>query len=303
MTEPACDQLVEWLGMRLRVPGDWEIVRHSLGTLKGGLTFVDRRKQRLQLRWTRCKKPPLIDKMFDDHVALQRKDHPDALIEPFRLGRWQGLDRDMGEGVRLSRAAWYDASGRVLIEAILSHLDAETELRDEVLESIDIAELLEEATRWAAFGLRIQTPPDFRAASATISAGEATFVFHQLDQPGGEKPRPGRGTLTRMGMADGWFLGNLQKLLEAQNPKNRFDFNEAVLDESQTGNQRATALRATSVEPGPRIKRLAGQLRTRRDLLWHDPDANAVFHIHTLSFDKAPVLADDFLFQPVKEVA
>ncbi len=301
MTRPACDQLIEWLGLRLRVPGDWEIVRHSLGTLKGGITFVDRRKQRLQLRWTRCKKPPLVEKMLSDHTSRQLRDEPDALIEPFVFGQWSGRSRVMGGGVTLTRAAWYDVGDRVLIEAILSHRDDEQMLRDELLSSIELAEPMDFATRWRAFGFAAQCPADFRAVTATINAGEATLVFHQLDKPGGEKPRAGRGTLARMGMADGWFMGNLQRLLEAQHPKVTFDCTEVVLDELVTGGQRATALRATSLEPGPRIKKLAGRLRTRRDLLWHDADANAVFHIHTLSYEKAPVDPTDFRLQPAKE--
>jgi len=300
----ACDQHIRWLGLRLDVPAQWEIVRHSLGTLKGGLTFVDRRKQRLQVRWTACRKPPLIEKMLDDHTARQLKQDAGAAIEPVGLGRWAGRVRDMGRDVQLTRAALFDAQHSVMLEAIMSHYVEEQTLRDTVLDSLSLEQPMDRATRWQAFGVAIENPPDFQAVSATINAGEAGFVFHQVNEPGGDKARPGRATLARMGMADGWFRGDLTKLLEAQNPKLDFAFNEVVLDTKQTGaDRRVTAVRAKCVEAGPRIKRLAGRLRTRRDLLWHDETANAVFHIHTLSFEKAPVEPDAFALRPAREVA
>lgn len=298
------DQHIRWLGLRLDVPGEWEVVRHSLGTLKGGLTFVDRRKQRLQVRWTACRKPPLIDKMLEDHTAHQLKQDPDADITPIRIGPWDGRVRDLGEDVQLTRVVMFDPQHSVMLEAMLSHYVEEQGMRDAVIESIDLAEPMDQPTQWRAFGVAIENPPDFQATAATINAGEATFKFQQVKAPGSDKPTPGRATLARMGMADGWFRGDLKKLLEAQNAKVDFDFIEVLLDMAQTGSaQRVTAVRATSTEPGPRIKRLAGRLRTRRDLIWHDADANAVFHIHTLSFEKTPVECDAFALRPAGEEA
>jgi hypothetical protein len=303
MTEPTCAQSIAWLGLRLAVPTDWEVVRHSLSLRKGGLTLVDRRRQRLQLRWTACRKPPLLDRMLDDHRARQLKDEPDALIEPYHHGPWRGLVRELDDQTWLTRAAWYEPNERVLLEAVVSHGDGELEMRDALIDGIDLAEPMREATTWRVFGLAAQTPERFRAYASSVNAGEVSLSFAEYDAPGGEKLRPGRATLTRLGMADGWFAGDLGKYLQAREPKLRFVINERILDEAFTGGARATAVTARCIEPGPRIKRLAGRLRTRRDLLWHDASVNAVFHIRTLSFDKAPIEPTAFRLGPAKEVA
>lgn len=301
MAEPTCDQLIAWLGLRLSVPADWEVVRHSLGTLKGGLTLVDRRRQRLQLRWTACRKPPLIERMLEDHRSRQFEDEPDAVIESFRLGPWDGLVRSLDDRGLLTRAACYDPTQKVLLEAVVGHGEDELALRDEVIESIELAEPMTEATHWRAFGLEAWTPPRFRVSAASVKPAEVSLSFEQLDQPGGHKLRPGRATLTRLGMADGWFGGDLAQLLRARDPKPRYEITERVLDQAVTGGPRATALVARSIEPGPRLKRLAGRLRTRRDLLWHDAAANAVLQISTLSFEKSPVEPTDFVLHPAGE--
>ncbi len=305
MTEPTCTQSIAWLGLRLAVPADWEVVRHSLNLLKGGLTLVDRRRQRLQLRWTACKKPPLIERMLHDHRARQLKDEPDAHIQSYRHGPWEGLVRELDESTRLTRAAWYEPDQKVLLEAVISHgqEEVELELRDELIDSIDLTEPMNQATTWCAFGFAAHNPPNFRAYTSAIHAGEASLTFVEYDRPGGEKLRPGRATVTRLGLADGWFAGDLGKFLRAREPKLRFDITERVLDEAFTGGRRATAVCARSIEPGPRLKRLAGRLRTRRDLLWHDPSANAVFHIHTLSFEKTPIEPTEFRLGPAREAA
>lgn len=303
MTEPTCAQSIAWMGLRLAAPADWEVVRHSLSPRKGGLTLVDRRRQRLQLRWTACRKPPLIDRMLDDHRARQLKDEPDAVIASYQHGPWRGLVRELDEQTFLTRAAWFEPNERVLLEAMISHGEEELELRDTLIDAIDLAEPMREATVWRAFGIRAWTPARFRAYASSVNAGQVSLTFAEYESPGGEKQRPGRATLTRLGMADGWFGGDLGKYLRAREPKLRFVINERVLAEDFTGGARATAVAAQCTEPGPRIKRLAGRLRTRRDLLWHDASVNAVFHIHTLSFDKAPIEPTDFRLGPAKEVA
>ena len=59
-------QTIEWLGMRFRVPDEWEIVRHSSKRRTGTLMFVDRRRQRMQLSWTECRGEPDKVQLFND---------------------------------------------------------------------------------------------------------------------------------------------------------------------------------------------------------------------------------------------
>ena len=61
---PPCEQVIQWLGLRLCVPADWQVVRHSLAADRGGLVFVDRYRQRLQLNWTQVPCEPDLDRMI-----------------------------------------------------------------------------------------------------------------------------------------------------------------------------------------------------------------------------------------------
>lgn len=302
LTPPIRCQTIEWLGTSLRVPDDWEISRHNLNPLRGALTFVDRRRQRLQFRWTQCRKPPLLERMFADHRSAQLKQDPDAQMDEFRHGSWQGLVHRFGAQQTLIRAARYDAIHQLLLEATFSQDDHQPQLSHELLDSIQTRCRPFFAHRLTAFGIRTVYPPAFRAVSAKIQVGRTTIALQQYKAPGSEKPRPGEAALRKLGMADGWLRDDLSTFLKTENPKSRFQFEEKLLNESMTGGKAVLATIARSIEPGPRLKRFAGRLRIRQDLLWHSEPHNAVFHIQTLSFKRHPIEPDQFELQPVEEV-
>lgn len=290
-----CVEPVEWMGLSLRVPADWEIVRHSLVPRKGGLTFVDRRHQRLQATWTQCVKPPLMDRMLDDHRARQLKDEPEASFERFRHPTgFEGLHRLYDDGRVITRLARFDQATDRLLELVVLHKPERDDagLLDALAAAARITARPEAARRWRAFGLDITAPDGFIAVGCQANPADVTVQFAKA----GTKKHAGRpgptATVRRLGMADGWFAGDLEKTLKALEPKARFTFDKGgAIHEQPTGAD--PSVTATAVEAGPRLKRMAGLLRHRRDLLYHNQSANTLVHVSTFSRDTEPLRPGD----------
>ncbi|MEM6459471.1 MAG: hypothetical protein AAF710_08790 [Planctomycetota bacterium] len=162
---------VEWLNLRLSLPGDWEVVRHAVSTRKGALTLADRRRQRMQVMWTACGARPDVGAMLTAYRVQQATRVRD--LGGDLLAGWRGVCRvtetDDGERSWLWRAASYDAGSRRLVEAVWTgEGEAAFAAGAGVLEALEVLGPAEAARRVRAFGLDVRHPAGWRLDGAAV---------------------------------------------------------------------------------------------------------------------------------------
>src|SRR5258706_1917755 len=131
---------LSWFGCRALLPRDWEVVRHSTDPERGSLHVVDRRKQRLELSWTRADSEPDFERLLSDWTARERAlDAGVRLREPDERRGLRVLELETGEN-RLTRAIGFDRASSRLIELLLI-AETEPEMRESaaILESFSLS--------------------------------------------------------------------------------------------------------------------------------------------------------------------
>ena len=195
-------QRVQWLGVSLEVPAEWEIVRHAVDRTRGTLSFVDRRHQRLSLSWVPCEREPDIARMMSDSRSrdeLTEKAHGFTAIpstDGWRGYRWREGERS------LTRAGRYDHCGGRWLEAVVvwpSSRDPELERR--MLASCALAETPVGFRHTRAFGMSVSCPEGWELSRVTAEPGRVAFSY-----------RAGRTTamVSRAKALEGWWGDNLQ---------------------------------------------------------------------------------------------
>lgn len=302
ISDPLPEVLV-WMGIELRVPPAWDILRHSVDPLKGSVSLADRRRQRLQVTWTQCRKRPDMGRMLREYEKREGKRDDEAVFDAVKaVGGWRGVHRRFTDTGVLTRVMRYDERYERLIELALTwHEDAgEDDLAAAVMAGCRFAEPATGARRWRAFGLdftlpelehvegrrRSGEPPMLLPLTVKVEPGDTLFRFAgEVHRRGGKQGgrEAGGGTvevwLRRLGMAEVWYDGDPTALLRSREPKLNFGFDEF----SEGGGGGRNGVEAVSLEPGPRVKRWAGRLRRRRDRVWLDEATDAVLWVTTLS--------------------
>ena len=258
-------QHVEWHGLALRVPSDWEIVRHGLSLAVGTLRFVDRRRERLSLSWAAVRSSPDLGRLLEESTA----GGPDSEApRAFELDSWRGIVRETRSGIE-TRAVAHHAPTSRLLELVVSSPPDELSLVGEILGSLRARDTSAEGWRYRAFGLDVLTPGDFVLTSAPVAPCDVTFCF---ERPAKGRKRPLlRFSARRLGMAAAWFRGDFAQLLAAKVEGVEHGPLEAV---SLNGRE-AHASRGRCIEK--RWVRLFGRGREERALLWSAPDENAIY--------------------------
>jgi hypothetical protein len=288
---PRLLQTIEWMGLKMAVPRDWEIVRHSIVPKSGALTFVDRRRQRLEVVWTDCPREPDVGRMVEDQRARELEQDPGAQVSMLGgLGPWMGVRRVGTDGRVTTRAVrHFPGSGR-LIEAVILTKKNEPGARE--LVAALLAELVavapaSEARRVKAFGLDVTTPQNYRLLSASVKPADVTLKFVTGPAPRWQPVQP-VATIRRMGMADSWYTGEGEKLIRRDSPRVRFEsFSESALKKHR-------ALLAVGEEPTSPVARWLGRGRGRRVVLWRCEAENALYEVATSSSRKQLVRPEDF---------
>lgn len=258
-------QLVEWHGLALRVPSDWEIVRHGLSPAVGTLRFVDRRRERLSLSWAVVRSSPDLGRLLEESTA----DAPELEApRSFEFDQWRGVVQQTRAGTETRAVAHHVATAR-LLELVISSRPDEVALAGEVLGSLRARDSSDEGWRYRAFGLDVLTPGDFVLTSAPVAPCDVTFCF---ERPAKGRKRPLlRFSARRLGMAASWFGGDFAQLLAAKVDGVEHGPLEAV---SLNGRE-AHASRGRCIEK--RWVRIVGRGREERALLWSAPEENAVY--------------------------
>jgi hypothetical protein len=266
------------MGIHLRLPADWHVVRHSLKPELGKLDLVDRRRARLTLSWTQCKSPPDLDRLISDYQDRERLDQADAKVEPLRrLGHWRGFRRAEGEGKTSHRAVRYDSKTARLIELLLLSYrddDRASDLVDRVLGSVELCASTKDVRRWCAFGVDVKTPQNFRLVALKVEPGDVSFSFAEFSEAG-SKPTGAAATIRRLGLVESWHNDDLRGLVIANQKSTRFSKFEPIRQ------SQAPALLASGVQRVRPLRRVLGGLPQHRVLAWRSPSENAIYELST----------------------
>ncbi|HEY2404535.1 MAG TPA: hypothetical protein VGI10_00925 [Polyangiaceae bacterium] len=263
-------QRIDWLGLGLRVPTDWEIIRHSSNPERGALVFVDRRHERLRVSWTECQKEPDLERLIADFTKAKGLESVGPL--------WRRADGTLGFAHRVSHGRWatrsvrYHPLERRLVELELYANDERqaNELTHSVLESFSTTA---EAFGLSAFGLSIAGPAGMELTQADVRPMDVRVELSVVES----KLARTRVSVRKMGAADTWFSGDYRALLERQGPTQYYrSFSTTVVREHD-------ALSAQGRERGPFFQRALGQLATLQALVWLCPVDNAVFVVSSSS--------------------
>ncbi len=283
---------IDWLGLRLRVPEDWEIVRHGLDPARGRLVWVDRRRERLTLAWSRCPSRPDLGRVVSDYRSVLAAELGAASVRsPVDLGDFRAVAAVSVETDRaVTRAVRWDAVGGRLLEAVVlgrASAPGDRALPRRLLMALHVSDSAEGARRFQAFDVDVEVPSGLRLVALTPRPGDVALTFRpgQISARGAGR---GEATLRRLGMADSWYAGDLEGVLRRQEPGARFDRVERLERDG------ATSLLATGSEPGPRWRRVLRRLRVQRSLAWECPAENAVYLVSTRSPERSPLLPSAF---------
>jgi hypothetical protein len=255
---------VEWHGLALSVPRDWEIVRHGLSPALGSLCFVDRRRERLTLSWAAVKSVPDLGRIVHEWAGLACER---GAPRPFDVGSWTGLMLQTAAGVE-TRVVSYDASTMRLLELRILARAGEERLARELIGGIRVRAEAEPVRRFRAFGIDVVVPRDFALRSAAVAPCDVSFRFERA--AGGRETPLLRFSAQRLGMAGTWFDGDFAGLLAAKAP----GVDHGPLQAVRVDGREAHACRGRCLEQ--RWVRLLGRAREERALLWSAPEQNAI---------------------------
>ena len=280
------------MGLSFAAPRSWAASRHDVRAGAGRLVLVDRRRQRLQMTWSALagggpaagEGPDPAALAADWRKRIEAAAGPDdppplaplaAFLPPEASEApeaggiaWAGWCGPGGGGLGTRTDAVAAVGGR-LIDLVL--LDPVEEGRRAGVPSAETLALLGSAApaatpgggggcRWTGLGVDALVPGGWSAASARHEPGASVLAFAGPDRL--------TARFWRRGMAASWFDGDAVALLEESIPAGV----------EATGGRPGSAV-AAGPEPCRLWPRLQGRARRRRDLLWHDPDANAVLGV------------------------
>ncbi|MEX0775516.1 MAG: hypothetical protein WD042_07355 [Phycisphaeraceae bacterium] len=297
MNQARTQQSVIWLGMRLAVPAEWEIVRHAVSPKQGGLSMIDRRDQRLQLSWRELRAAPDLGRMLDDYRSRDAELYPAGkVVGVENAGGWRALRRSAEKGC-LTRAVRYEPAYGRLIELVLpwpggtaapggtvapvaveggaGRYDERVERA--ILESFSMAADPLGPQRWCAWGLDCTAPAGWPLGRAQVKPADVSLVFQH------EKERL---TARRLGAPDLWYHDRPEEFLEQEldGQPNEIQFMR------HRGHQ---ACHSKSQEKTQPYRRLAGLGLEREDLVWHCPLDHVVYQVTAHYRRRKPVSLRD----------
>ncbi len=270
---------VRWLGMSMWIPDEWEIVRHSVREERGQLSFVDRRKQRLQVAWSACSRRPDTKWVFDDFRARDKHRTPDCEIdENFQFEKWTGYHRT-AEGQTLTRAGMYDHKFKRWIDVAIPWNDSlDEDFEKELLHNFRTVGPDKGRNRIDAFDIHLDTPESWVLSKAEVGPAETVFTFDS-----------GRGEVKvrRRAMPEAWFDGHLEHLLQRSTAgkwRGSYSFRSSRLHET-------CAFEGREKQFSPRW---FVQRRTlREDRAWLCPESNAIFQVTSQFPRKEPLSPEE----------
>jgi hypothetical protein len=192
--------LIGWQGLRVQVPADWDIAAISGDWTAGYLRIDDREATRAEIKWAQSQVN--TSKALDTYLrqlkkktrgrveiergvkVVSKRSQPDKSLSGFSWQSEQGRARGVIWRCR--------HCGRTVIAQVMGRGDENVEaLARDVLTTLQ-DHPVEGVATWAAYGLVVQIPGDFRLESQRLMAAYIEMVFAE---------RKRRLRVTRWGMA------------------------------------------------------------------------------------------------------
>jgi len=266
-------QAIEWFGMRLWVPAEWEIASHSVRSERGRLVFVDRRQERLQLSWAAVRRPPDLAQAMADYRRRDSERQPDSTFRDIVVGRWAGF-RSASVRRTLTRAGLYDGPRRLWVEMAIAWPDGHrAELERAILERFELRQPDAPTSRWRAFRMDVEVPREWTIQEVDAKPADVSLRFASGRD---------RAIVRRTGMLEAWFDGNLESLI-------RQSLGAVATTCRQATHNGHPAVRSESRERGRALVELFGRPRTRSNLAWVCPTAHALYHVACRFTARRPV--------------
>ncbi|MBD3320207.1 MAG: hypothetical protein GF350_03840 [Chitinivibrionales bacterium] len=263
---------IQWLGMELEVPDDWEIVRHSTGLSKGRLIFIDRRFQRLQFAWTACEKRPAETRIVGDFRARDKEEDQSCTIsDVYRIGGWRVYTR-RNDATIITRAGLYDPRCKRWLDCVFSWPNGrEKTIEENVLTSYSSQNPGASIMHWRAFGLDMDIPAIWKIRKAEVFPGATKFVYEQNNCS---------LTIRRRAMAPYYYCGSVEEYLAGKTAGNT-----SVYRGTHNGHHAACA---RAKERFFRPRWLKGKRKVTRECTWFCDSKETFFHITASSFISRP---------------
>ena len=288
---------IEWLGLRLEVPQDWQIVRHGISSLNGCLTFTDRYSERMNLSWRKLDREPDVERIVAEQLQRDQTKIPDLTLARTTIPGWQAYRAESAESEWV-RAARYEPLTSQLLEVWLSvrSNQKKSQLANERLVcAIAGTDPNRDTSRLQAFDTCLEYPRDLVLSTTKIEPANVTFEFERAAVKGQPFSRA-RAVVRRMGMASCWYRGNAVALIAREAKQVVYQ----TQSEHWLGAHRAMRVEGDTTK-GP-IQRWFGRSTRSRATLMHCEVENAVYLITTESYDQAPLLPERFKFVCCKPI-
>jgi hypothetical protein len=279
-------QVVEWYGLRFRVPTDWQLARHARSAQEGQLVFIDGDRERLTLAWTQTESAPDLRRLVDEYVTRTADDDHDTVVSTAALPRgWFGLNHLYEDGDLLSFGVCHDAPTSRLLEFLLwgSNEHDNRQLLAKLINGFRVYAPAQRARRWQASGLCLTTPEGFELTSTSLDPTEIILEF-QASTPALPvvTARARRQLVTRSN-----FDGDLQHAL-LRSHREQF---VSVCPQTHAG---YPAIVASGIEATPSPLHCLAGVRTAEVLMWSVEQENAVYEVTTYSSAQHPIHPRDF---------
>ncbi len=257
-------QTIEWLDMRMEVPEDWEIVRHSVRRRQGRLVLVDRRQQRMQVSWVDVAKRPDLERVISDYKARDKAEDAKTTFRGISCqGNWRGFRRIRGE-TALTRVGWHhEKSGRWIELSIFWPTGVEEALETGILKGFEPSGSEEKTTRVQAFGIALETDQGWTLSEAEVKPAAVKLTLRR----GAEE-----ATVRRLGMVESWFKGDLEGFLKHEMGGEETDLRKVIWNGHE-------AHRGEGRLKGSWMSGVLGLRGKRSDLAWVCPQVHSLFQV------------------------
>ena len=203
-------ETIYWLGLRLEVPCDWQIVRHGLSPERGRLTFTDRFAERLDLTWRKVDHDPNVELMVRDQRMRDEHKLSDVQTANVRIAGWYAY-RLQSNSETLVRAARYDSAAGRMLEALLviePKRGRSTKVTEQLLNAVRCVPTEDARQRLRAFDIDLRLPETLRLCRATVEPANVVFEFEATDTHPDRARLRASAVVRRMGMANAWYRGH-----------------------------------------------------------------------------------------------
>ncbi|MBN1864945.1 MAG: hypothetical protein JW808_08595, partial [Victivallales bacterium] len=212
-----------WRGIRMLVPGEWELLLFSRNLADGSCTFADRHAYRMQVAWSAMDIEPDVAMTMDSYIQKLRHELEGAEVKRCDMKGWAGSFLQEKGRPPQCRFVRFFKDPALLIEVIFPSAKGETPPMKNILSKLVASADL---SRWQAFGIALRTPEGLSLQSCDVKPAATRFEFISRDKRSTCK----KASFGRLGMLKHWLLGSISDYLRLQLPRRAMVEEEGGID-------------------------------------------------------------------------